>query len=54
VAVVAVAGGLELKKSRTIKEIVVIPAQAGIHLDLEPQNAKAKWIPAFAGMTDYL
>jgi hypothetical protein len=33
----------------------VIPAKAGIHLDLdftsEEQRAKAKWIPASAGMT---
>jgi len=27
----------------------VIPAKAGIHLDLA---AKAQWIPAFAGMTE--
>jgi hypothetical protein len=29
----------------------VIPAQAGIHLDLSLLKIKAKWIPAFAGMT---
>jgi len=28
----------------------VIPAKAGIHLDLA-SGAKSKWIPAFAGMT---
>jgi len=32
----------------------VIPAEAGIHLDLKRfaiHRASAKWIPAFAGMT---
>jgi hypothetical protein len=29
---------------------VVIPAKAGIHLDLDVLK-KRKWIPAFAGMT---
>jgi hypothetical protein len=29
-------------------QLDVIPAKAGIHLDLDP---KQKWIPAFAGMT---
>jgi len=28
--------------------MLVIPAKAGIHFDL---RRKAKWIPAFAGMT---
>jgi hypothetical protein len=34
--------------------IAVIPAKAGIHFDLASDlnaAAKAKWIPAFAGMT---
>jgi hypothetical protein len=32
----------------------VIPAKAGIHVDLDwemAKNATSKWIPAFAGMT---
>jgi hypothetical protein len=32
------------------KERLVIPANAGIHFDL----TVATWIPAFAGMTDWL
>jgi hypothetical protein len=35
------------------KKSVVIPAKAGIHVDLVPLIKKAKWIPAFAGMTTY-
>ncbi|MET0230710.1 MAG: hypothetical protein ABW186_07245, partial [Rhodanobacteraceae bacterium] len=31
------------------KNVVVIPAKAGIHFD--PGRGRAKWIPAFAGMT---
>jgi hypothetical protein len=42
-------------KSRQIQNWRPIPAKAGIHLDLEceqkKQSRKAKWIPAFAGMT---
>jgi hypothetical protein len=30
----------------------VIPAKAGIHFRFVTRTAKAKWIPAFAGMTD--
>jgi len=30
--------------------IIVIPAKAGIHFD---RRARAKWIPAFAGMTEW-
>jgi hypothetical protein len=33
---------------RELRPIAVIPAKAGIHLAL---CGKAKWIPAFAGMT---
>jgi hypothetical protein len=29
----------------------VFPAQAGIHLDSHGMFAKAKWVPACAGMT---
>jgi hypothetical protein len=31
-------------------DVSVIPAKAGIHTD-SMQVAKARWIPAFAGMT---
>ena len=31
----------------------VIPAKAGIHLDLKRGFIESKWIPAFAGMTIY-
>jgi hypothetical protein len=39
----------------SVHQIVgVIPAQAGIHLDRAFFAAsKAKWIPAFAGMTSF-
>jgi len=33
---------------------VVIPAQAGIHVDLVLLEEWPKWIPAFAGMTSHL
>jgi hypothetical protein len=33
---------------------VVIPAQAGIHLDLARLMEEQKWIPAYAGMTTEL
>jgi hypothetical protein len=33
---------------------VVIPAPAVIHFDLSLFEIKAKWIPAFAGMTSDL
>ncbi|MCX7153593.1 MAG: hypothetical protein NT115_14050 [Proteobacteria bacterium] len=32
---------------------LVIPAQAGIHLDLKLGFIESKWIPACAGMTIY-
>jgi hypothetical protein len=35
-------------------QIAVIPAKAGIELDLLLQVQKAKWIPACAGMTSLL
>jgi len=36
------------------KHCFVIPAKAGIHLDLKGGFVTSKWIPAFAGMTDKL
>jgi hypothetical protein len=37
--------------SLAVMILLVIPAKAGIHLDLL-LDPKEKWIPAFAGMTD--
>jgi len=46
------------EKYEALSELLysVIPAKAGIHLDLREvfatrERPKAKWIPAFAGMT---
>jgi hypothetical protein len=35
------------------KPTIVIPAKAGIHFDFRnvSEKSKARWIPAFAGMT---
>ncbi|GLQ92781.1 hypothetical protein GCM10007901_17320 [Dyella acidisoli] len=42
-------GGCEYETlTKHVTHMVVIPAKAGIHLRL---GTRAKWIPAFAGMT---
>ncbi len=45
-----------MARGKALKETLnksVIPAKAGIHLDLKRGFIESKWIPAFAGMTIY-